>query len=647
MPSFNWQFPQSPNRKNFGFNNQGIAHFTGDRFRNVIREVVQNSLDAVDNEAQPVGISIRQEAMPVGVFAGESLREIVDLCIQTSKVPTDKPILEKMAQDLERAIETGTMPALAIGETNTTGASDILTEGKEISMWEALTNSEGVDVKAQPDSGGKHGIGKNAPYNVSSPRTVLYSTKFKTGENGAMKSLFIGRSMLVSHQDEKGNHYTYEGYLGAPDFYPLRDEAIAPDFRRDTPGLTLYIIGFNPPEEPEDTDWQTLSAEAAVSNFFHSIVNRKVVFDIDDGSVNADNIRSVAHGLTGIESETRNFVAASSQPPVASTYIDGIGTVNLYLDISEDPEDNRREVALVRDSGMLITDKLPSMNLPGLRRESSLPRNLKGFTAIVECLSAKNPSLVRDAESPSHDQISADNIQDEQRRSYAKRRFAQLAQWLKGEIQNRAKREVESRKDNADELNQYMALVGEAAAGQNGFAGAQIFISKPREIESGASPTGPRRGRRANVIQPADDATGNLEDTGEIPEGDSGKKRKSRRRRKRTAVRLPNAFAGLRFVDADNNATHVVTAIFDTPQSELRGIKLVSVGEDSSEDVVGLKNFAEINGKRVSVKNDTIRAITPSEGRDRTEVRFHTQEPVAKSGQALKSFDLKYVEAKV
>ena len=385
MLSSSWQFPQSPNRKNFGFNNQGVAHFTGDRFRNVIREVVQNSLDAVEDETLPVGISIHQEAMPVSVFAGESLKEIVDLCIQTARVPTDKPILEKIAQDLERAIQSGAMPALTITETNTTGASDILTEGKEISMWDALTNSEGVDIKAQPDSGGKHGIGKNAPYNISSPRTVLYSTKFKTTENDAMQSLFIGRSMLVSHQDKEGKHYTYEGYLGAPGFYPLQDDAIAPAFRRDTPGLTLYIVGFTP---PDDTDWQTLSVEAAVANFFHSIVKGKVVFDVAGKSVNADNIRS---NLKGVEPETRNFVAASGQPPVATTHIDGIGAVNLYLDLSEDPEDNRREVALVRDSGMLITDKLSSMNLPGLRRESSLPRNLKGFTAIVECISAKTP----------------------------------------------------------------------------------------------------------------------------------------------------------------------------------------------------------------------------------------------------------------
>ena len=644
MLSSGWQFPESPNRKNFGFNNQGVAHFTGDRFRNVIREVVQNSLDAVEDETLPVGISIRQEAMPVSAFAGESLREIADLCIQTAKVPTDKPILEKIAQDLDRAIQTGAMPALAIAETNTTGASDILTEGKEISMWDALTNSEGVDVKAQPDSGGKHGIGKNAPYNVSSPRTVLYSTKFKTGANGAMQSLFIGRSMLVSHRDKEGRHHTYEGYWGAPDFYPLQDDAIAPAFRRDTPGLTLYIIGFTPPEDA--ADWQTLSVAAAVSNFFHGIVNGKVVFDVAGQGVNADNIRSVAYEMEGIEPETRNFIVASSQPPVASTHIDGIGTVNLYLDLSADPEDNRREVALVRDSGMLITDKLPSMNLPGLRRESSLPRNLKGFTAIVECLSAKKPSLVRDAESTSHDQISADNIQDEQRRSYAKRQFAQLAQWLKGEFQSRAKGEVESRKDNADELNQYMALAGAAAAGQNGFAGAQIFISKPREVESGVSATGPRRGRRASVIQIIDEVVDGPEDTREIPGETTGKKRKSRRRRQRTTARLPNAFAGLRFVAAGNDATHVVTAIFDTPQRELRGIKLVAVGEDGGENVVGLKNFAEINGKRVPVKNDTLRAIAPAEGLSRTEVRFHTQEPVAKSGQSLKSFDLKYVEAK-
>ena len=124
-------------------------------------------------------------------------RDAIFQCLETSKVPNDHPTLDKMADYVSLSIEKGTISALVISDHNTTGASDTSEETKPTSMWEALTNSEGVDVKASQGSGGTHGIGKNAPYNISIPRTILYSTRFETGNHGQTRSLFIGRTMLV------------------------------------------------------------------------------------------------------------------------------------------------------------------------------------------------------------------------------------------------------------------------------------------------------------------------------------------------------------------------------------------------------------------------------------------------------------------
>ena len=100
--------------------------------------------------------------------------------VRTSRVRNDKSALDYLMNYMRQVSRKGSIPTLVISEQNTTGASDV-PEDDGTSMWEALTNAEGVDVKANVNSGGSHGIGKNAPYTISVPRTILYSTKFRHG----------------------------------------------------------------------------------------------------------------------------------------------------------------------------------------------------------------------------------------------------------------------------------------------------------------------------------------------------------------------------------------------------------------------------------------------------------------------------------
>ena len=640
MHKIAWQFPPNTSRKTIAFNNQGVAHFTGDRFRNVVRETVQNSVDAAMDTSEPVTVKIALQEIPIDLFDCQGLLDDITQCLLTSKVPNDHPMLDKMADYVSLAIETGTMSALVISDHNTTGASDVPEMGKLTSMWEALTNSEGVDVKASPGSGGSHGIGKNAPYNISIPRTILYSTRFETGNHRQTRSLFVGRTLLVSHQGTDGQHYTHEGYLGAPDFYPLENDDIPPFFRREGTGLTTFILGFIPSDQ---WNWRILAAQAAIENFSHGIVRGKVIFDIDGDVISADNIQDKwINALPDLQQETLNLIRLSTTSPDKNCQIEGIGQVNLYLETTDDLEDNRREVALVRDSGMLITNHLPNMNLPGMRREASLARNLKGFTAIIECLSHGEASLIRDAETANHTAVRTDIIDDPDRRKLAERQLSKLGRWAKGVLQERAKREVQARIDSADEINEYLSLTGEALPGSDGISQVSAYvITKPHQIESGVTARPTPRGRRSNIIQVTDEEDENQEN--HVQDHDQKKRKKRKTRRKRTTRSSPHPFQGLRFIRTDDKATHQITAIFDSPSQEMRGIRLLSIGEDGTETVVGLKNHVEINGKRASVKNNAVRSITPSPGPSRVTIKFDTQEPVVKDGQTLKSFHLRHV----
>ena len=558
-----------------------------------------------------------------------------------AKVRHDKPNLESLLQYMEQAEGSGSIPCLVISESNSTGASDIPQEEDGTSMWEALTNAEGVDVKANPDSGGSHGIGKNAPYTISIPRTVLYSTHYKA-EDGTSKSLFIGRCMLVSHEYE-GVHYGHEGYLGDKGFVHLEDGSIPPRFRKESPGLDLYIVGF---QVPAETDWQRLATAAAITNFFHSIIKSKVVFDISGVVVNANNVMETAKQLASmneelLDEETLNFMAATMQGPVETSSIDGIGQVNLYLTVYEATELTQREVAIVRDSGMLITSQLSRMNLQGMRRESSFPRQAKGFTAIIECLNPGHASLLKDSESTSHDEIRTDNIVDPVRRRQANRQLARLATWVKRQVGERTHREITSRVGEADELNKYISLEGEIDPAEgSGTPQSHITITPPKLVTSGVSPFQSRSRRPTNVIVAANSGNGGGGGTRR-----NGEKTTTKKKRNRRVSNQPHIFGGLRMARKDANSTHSLIVTFDDPGRDLTNVRLVTVGEDGSEKTVGLQATAKVNGKTVSTKNDAIRTLKPENGTNRVMMEFYTREPVTKNGQSLKSFYLKSGEA--
>ena len=51
---FGWRFPPTNGGRVDGFNDPGIAHFSGSPYSSLARETIQNSLDARDNHDEPV-----------------------------------------------------------------------------------------------------------------------------------------------------------------------------------------------------------------------------------------------------------------------------------------------------------------------------------------------------------------------------------------------------------------------------------------------------------------------------------------------------------------------------------------------------------------------------------------------------------------
>ena len=78
-----WRFPPTNGGRIDGFNDPGIAHFTGAPFASLARETIQNSLDARRAPDEPVHVSFELiDLHPVNVGQDE-LAMAINASIQT------------------------------------------------------------------------------------------------------------------------------------------------------------------------------------------------------------------------------------------------------------------------------------------------------------------------------------------------------------------------------------------------------------------------------------------------------------------------------------------------------------------------------------------------------------------------------------
>ena len=587
MKYLKWQFEQNLNDVSEGPNNAGIASFTGDRAGGLVREMLQNSIDARDSESCPVEVQFRTAEIDLNAFDMPGLFGALNASIKSED--NDERHRKQFKRGLrlfQKAKKDGSLPALVILDSNTVGATDI--DGKR-DKWHSLTKSEGKSQKDSRDAGGSFGIGKHAAFAATDLRTVLYSTAFQN--NGLLERRFRGRSILVSHE-RGGGSYKSRGYLEG-------DENNIPSvLRLNSPGTAVSILGFSA-NEGNKKRWMRDAREAVEAHFFHAIIHNNLVVRFEEDTIDRASFEaSMSRRSDG--DKLKRLAGVSSGDIVAETSISGIGSVRLRVRVEPEGGDRSKTLALVRDSGMMITDALTQMRVTSSQQMVSFPNSWRGFTAIAECLSMGERSLLREAEGPRHDHISPDNA-DEAEREAIRTAIRQLGNWIREEIGKLAQPAEPASEENAVEMAQFLPLPGEVEPSTDATGGRGFESTEPMQTPKPPAGLGIPGGGRMR-------GKGSKPGAGEEEGRGRGERKGKRSRNTRTYEETVTVLQNMRRLRSGLNQwqTHAVSFAFDKPERMPKRIELYGVGEDGRSDLLPIERAYYHDGRKMKVSKGAI-----------------------------------------
>ena len=454
-----WRFPPTNGGRSDGFNDPGMAHFSGALLSSLARETIQNSLDAKRALSEPVHVSFELiHSRPTDV-GREELAQAIDACKQ---VAGDDEIAGSALALAQESIKQDKIPCLRVSDRNTTGLRG--------DNWRALVKMQGVSHKPELEgAGGSFGIGKYAPFVVSVPRTVFYWTCYQ--ENGKETEKFQGKSVLMSHDSE-------EGETQGTGFYGIKEgcseftgSKIPKCFRildrnkHPVHGTSLAIVGFR-----ETADWSRRIATSVVENFFYAIDNGSltVMIEPDDSLTNHDLLEIDKASLekwfgylgenassaddSGDESgsalaQARAFWETfKDREPAAEKQDTDLGHCRLWIHVGEELPS---KVAFVRLTGMLVTDQQRNLvRFPGCR----------DFAALCVFEDAKGNEFLRQMENPKHDQFEPDRLPENERKR-GQRALKRITNWIRSEIRKQAGPPEGGKKTVLSELAAYLPSI--------------------------------------------------------------------------------------------------------------------------------------------------------------------------------------------
>jgi hypothetical protein len=272
-----WHFGKETGREQLS--DPMSEHFKDDLYTSLVRESIQNSLDAAKG-TEPVRVEFLYKQINSRDFPNFfELRNHIKGCIDYYGKDAKKVYQPMLDTFPENDGLKQTIPYLRVADYNTKGMTYF--EGDTKSTFYAFVRAIGVTVKDETGArGGSFGYGKAAYYKMSPFSTVFISTM-----DINQRRCFEGASVLSTHKI-KDDVLTSVGYYDNNDGKPITfGDDIPVPFRRDEPGSNIDIIGI----DKEFNSVDNILTEV-IRNFWMAIHDGILEVKVEEEFLNKDNL---------------------------------------------------------------------------------------------------------------------------------------------------------------------------------------------------------------------------------------------------------------------------------------------------------------------------------------------------------------------
>lgn len=395
-----WYFADQPNVQEVGPNNAMEQNFKHHPYASLVRESIQNSLDAVLDKSEPVRMEFSFKEMRGNEYPQFfELKNHIQGCIDYYPNNRNaKAIYEPMLKLFDDNLYAEHLGYVRISDFNTKGMA--YKEGKTDSPFYTFVRSAGVSAKDDTTAGGSFGFGKAAYYLLSPISTIIVSTC-----TDKFEKYFEGATSLCTHLYEGCKKVAF-GYYDDRNGKPICDETDIPArFRRSEPGTDINILGFNLKYTDEAVKEMT---EAVLRNFWMAILNGKLVVDIN-GTVHIDK-----HTIADLMEETfeeldDNTRKAGYYNP--RPYFDAVRLANTskkYL-LYETALSLLGHVCFFVSKSKRATDKISYLRANQMLIYSKRTKTNYGMYGVFFCDSDKGNEILVNLENPAHDEWKPNN----------------------------------------------------------------------------------------------------------------------------------------------------------------------------------------------------------------------------------------------
>ena len=578
-----WLF--QPNKSWHGWDETGLSIFSGQPVRSIVKEVIQNSLDAKADDSERVRVkfelfSVQREMLP-GI---DTIEAILENCLEASagESADDKAEVQEAYEYSKRR----SFPILSCTDFGTKGMAGPFERGKDFYTYMNSKGSSPGDSRRA----GSHGHGKAAPLVNSALRTIFASSTYM-GESGAIEHLVQGKCVFMSHfQDDE--QFGETGLWGRSDMTPLSELSAEHNWINRHPGdigTTISVVGFN----GKDSDWMSEMIGHILISYFPALVKDLLEIEFQEPGgkkyLNSENFldyfasSEVKNALIAVDGElgdeldrTQYFVNAMMESrggllrdQQAAVPL-GLVHFNIYVD-----DNAPRSYCLIRRN-MKICEKLPNLQ--------RIPAKYTNFAMVIECQADDANSLIRSMEPSEHDKIQVSLLRKKDKKVVGEKLWKQLKEKFTSVMDQEALPEQKI-SGQVDFLAKFFPDLASKGGGLS-FEDDEGFDGDRLQIKRRKSPTKLKRLQIFNPDGPDRPDSPDGPDRPESPDGpdspddcnnsDRPKKNKKPEQRKKVMSRIRNQ----RVVELGPHAARLIIGL-EKPQNCY--ISIAEVGLDQSD----------------------------------------------------------------